>query len=239
MFLFFYTNPVLIAAAVIPAIALLVMVYRMDRLDKEPTWLLVRLVIMGVVAAGLSMLTERTGTWVLNHTFRTANTLYFVLTYYVVVACSEEGFKYLLMKGQTWNNPAFNCQFDAVVYSVFVSLGFALWENIGYVAMYGFQTALIRAVTAIPGHACFGVFMGAMYGVAKKYDNWGYEKRSHTFRILSFLVPVFMHGTYDYIATIESVSQDGSAWWFVGFIAVLFGLAFLLIRRLSAKDHYI
>ena len=35
MFLF-YTNPILIAAAVLPAIFLLVHVYRADKLEKEP-----------------------------------------------------------------------------------------------------------------------------------------------------------------------------------------------------------
>ena len=88
--------------------------------------------------------------------------------YFGVVAFSEEGAKYFLLKRRTWNSAAFNCQFDGVVYAVFVSLGFALWENISYVLMYGLSTALVRAVTAVPGHACFGVFMGVWYGLAKR-----------------------------------------------------------------------
>ena len=35
MFLFYIPNAILISAAVIPAIALLVLVYRADRVDKE------------------------------------------------------------------------------------------------------------------------------------------------------------------------------------------------------------
>ena len=34
-------------------------------------------------------------------------------------------------------------------------------------------TALVRAVTAVPGHACFGVFMGIWYGAARRYANEG------------------------------------------------------------------
>ena len=56
------------------------------------------------------------------------------------------------------------------VYAVFVSLGFALWENISYVLHFGFQTAIVRSLTAIPGHACFGVFMGA-------FTDWQEEAR--------------------------------------------------------------
>ena len=86
--------------------------------------------------------------------------LYQIILYFVIVAIAEESSKYFFLKKRTWNNPEFNCQYDGVVYAVFVSLGFALWENINYVLSYGFSTAIVRAITAIPGHACFGVFMG-------------------------------------------------------------------------------
>ena len=53
MFLF-YTNPILIAAAVLPAIFLLVHVYRADKLEKEPAPLLISLVLYGIAAGELS-----------------------------------------------------------------------------------------------------------------------------------------------------------------------------------------
>ena len=158
------------------------------------------------------------------------------MMYFIVVAFSEEGFKYLLLKNRTWYSPAFNCQFDGVVYATFVSLGFALWENIGYVLRYGFGTAMVRAVTAVPGHACFGVFMGAWYGLAKRYDNMGKQSASKICRFMAFLLPAFMHGCYDFIATMESVHYG---WIFVGFIAVMFIIALLVIRNMSKHDRYI
>ena len=42
--MFFFANPILIAAAVIPAIVLLAYVYRADRLEPEPPGLLWSLV---------------------------------------------------------------------------------------------------------------------------------------------------------------------------------------------------
>ena len=194
MFLF-YTNPILIAAAVLPAIFLLVHVYRADKLEKEPAPLLISLVLYGIAATFIALLLERFGSWLLGRYFPENSTPYNVLMYFGVVAFSEEGAKYFLLKRRTWNSAAFNCQFDGVVYAVFVSLGFALWENISYVLMYGLSTALVRAVTAVPGHACFGVFMGAFYGLAKRYDNFGDEYRSRRCRRLAVLVPVLLHGS--------------------------------------------
>ena len=163
-------NPILIAAAVIPAIFLLVRVERADRLEKESPRLLMTLVISGIVATAIASLLERLGMAILERLFPEQGMLYNILLFFGVVAFAEEGAKYVLLKWKTWRNPEFDCLFDGVVYGVFVSLGFALWENIGYVAMYGLSVALVRAVTAVPGHACFGVFMGAWYGMAKRRE---------------------------------------------------------------------
>ena len=136
MFLF-YVNPILIAAAVIPAIVLLRFVYKEDRLDKESPGLLLSLVIFGILSTFAAIVTEQIGEAILGILLPQSSTAYNVLLYFVVVALSEEGFKYLLLKKRTWYSGEFNCQFDGIVYAVFVALGFALWENISYVLMYG------------------------------------------------------------------------------------------------------
>ena len=43
-----------------------------------------------------------------------------------------------------WRDPNFNYRFDGIVYAVFVSLGFAAFENISYVVGYGLTTAVAR-----------------------------------------------------------------------------------------------
>ena len=117
-----------------------------------------------------------------------------------------------------------------------VSLGFALWENINYVLSYGFSTAIVRAITAIPGHACFGVFMGVFYGLARKQYNRGKMFSSKIFRIFSIVVPVLLHGSYDFIASMENTM--GSLY-FVAFIIILFALSFGLVNISSKNDKYI
>ncbi len=231
-----YASPELIAAAVIPAIVLLVYVNRADRLEKEPTGLILSLVFRGIIATALALYAERLGSAVLDSFFEEGTVKYNVLMYFLVVGCSEEGAKYILMRRRTWNSPEFNCQFDAVVYAVCVSLGFALWENISYSIMYGFGTALVRAITAVPGHACFGVFMGAFYGYAKRYERYGRYGASKRCRRLAFIVPTLIHGTYDFIASLEA---DGAEWIFIIFIAVLFVISVRTVKKLSKEDNYI
>lgn len=235
-FYFFYLNPILIAAAVIPAVVLLVKVYKVDHLDKESPRLLWNLVVRGVIATVFAMLTEWIGEFVLSSFVQEQTVLYNFLLYFIVVAVSEEGFKYLLMKQRTWKDPEFNFQFDGVVYAVFVSLGFALWENISYVLMYGFGTALVRAVTAVPGHACFGVFMGAWYGLSRKYESYGMHSQSKTCRVVALLSSIVLHGCYDFTASIENQNY---AWIFVAFVVVMFLVAFRLVKKLSQNDRYV
>lgn len=230
------SNLVLIAAAVIPAAVLLVKVERADKLEKESPRLLLSLIAFGVVSTVLAAAGERAGVWLLDGLFDSESLLYRLLLYFGVVALSEEGAKYLLLRRRTWNDPEFNCQFDGVVYSVFVALGFALWENIGYVMTFGLNTALIRAVTAVPGHACFGVFMGAWYGMAKRCEGAGDPEGVKRMRRRALLIPLLLHGFYDFAAT---STREGMSLVFLGFVVAMFITASRTVKRFSANDSYI
>ena len=225
---------ILIAAAVIPAVFLMVKVYQADRLEKEPMGMLIGLLILGVISTSLAGTTEELGSMALTNLFPNGGLISDALLYFVVVALSEEGFKYLLLKVRTWKNPHFNCQFDGVVYAVFVSLGFALWENIAYVLRFGFGTAVARAVTAVPGHACFGVFMGVWYGVAKRYELAGRIEESAHARKMALWIPVLLHGVYDFIA---SMQNDIMSILFLLFVGWMFRTALNLVRTVSAGDR--
>ncbi|MBQ4290632.1 MAG: PrsW family intramembrane metalloprotease [Clostridia bacterium] len=227
-------NIILIISAVVPALALLFFAYRFDRVEKESPGLLWSLVVTGVFSCLIALVLERIFGTVLDAVLPENSPAYPVVLYFGIVALSEEGAKYLLLRNKTWNSTEFNYRFDAVVYAVFVSLGFALWENITYVLHYRFSTALVRALTAIPGHAAFGVFMGAFYGLDRQEDRMGREKTSRLFRILSIACPALLHGTYDYIA-----STQGLAAGFVFFVLALFLSSFFLLRRGAREDRRI
>lgn len=228
-------NPILITAAVIPAIVLLVKIYREDRLEKEPLGLILSLLLRGIFATVLAGTAEQIGILVLGLFLPEESMLYQFLLYFGIVAFAEEGFKYRLLFRKTWSSPDFNCQFDGVVYAVVVSLGFALWENIGYVLMYGLGNAALRAVTAVPGHGCFGVFMGVFYGISKRLELSGDPIGSRDFRRLCLLIPALLHGAYDFIAS----GNLGGVWLFFLFVAVMFFAALRTVHRLSRQDRYI
>ena len=226
----------LILAAVLPAAYLMIKVYRSDRLEPEPPGLVIGLVLLGMISTALAGGAERLGDAILRYLGAGEGTLaYNALFYFLIVGPAEEGFKYAVLRWRTWRSPNFNCQYDGVVYAVFVSLGFALWENIGYVLMYGWSTAVARALTAVPGHACFGVFMGAWYGIAKRYELYGYERESKRSRWLCVIVPAVIHGCYDFIASLES---EYFVLVFLAFVIVMFITALRFVKRLSNEDRY-
>lgn len=227
---------ILIVAAIVPAYLLLRYIYKADRLEAEPPSMIKSLLINGIVSTFLAVMCERLGSIILGIFFRQPNVLYNLLMYFLVVGLSEEGAKYIMLTRGTWNSPHFNCKFDGVVYAVTVSLGFALWENIEYVLMYGFGTALLRAVTAVPGHACFGVFMGVWYGMAKRCELRGDLQTCEHCKKLCVIMPAFIHGCYDFIA---SMNTSGSMFIFVGFVAVMFIVSYTVVRRLSKTDNYL
>ena len=238
--LFFLMNPIvmhgglLVAAAAIPAVFLMIKVYRSDRLEKESPYLIKKLIWAGLFSVLLALVEETVLSFILGLFVPVESPLYNIIMFFVIVAFSEETSKYLFMYRKTWKNPEFNCQYDGVVYAVITSLSFALFENITYVVSYGLGTALIRAVTAIPGHASFGVFMGVFYGIAKRCDYRGNKSGASFFKCMAILVPALLHGAYDYIATIEADSGD---WSFLVFIIIMFIISYILIGKQAKKDR--
>ncbi len=223
-----------LAAAVLPALVLLVYVYRQDRIEHEPADLLVSLVLLGVVAALLSLLPETVGEGVLASLVQQGSERYTFLLAFLVVAVVEEGAKFLLLYRRTWNDPNFNYRFDGIVYAVFVSLGFAAFENIKYVFTYGLAVAAPRALLSIPGHMSFAVFMGLFYGRARLYADLGRPGRARLTLLASWLMAVLLHGVYDSCAMIGTTESTVV---FLLFVAVLYFVVFRLIRVESRNDR--
>ena len=227
---------IIFIAGVLPALILLYFIYKQDKIEKEPLGLLAKLFIAGglmTIPAGIaeaffipiaSRILEPTGSM----------TLFLLVENFLIIALAEEGFKRLAMRGLTWRHPAFNFRFDGVVYGVAAALGFAAFENVMYIFGYGLGVAPVRAVTAIPLHCIAGVFMGHYYGMAKYFLSRGMAAESRRNMHLSLLVPVLIHGCYDFAAM---AGNESVAAGFLLFIVVLDIIAISAVRRYSRTDQ--
>ena len=224
---------VYILAAILPAAFLLRYIYRHDTVEKEPPGLLFKLLVMGVLAALCYGVLERLGETVLNALVDPGSPVYTIILAFLVVALVEEGMKYLLLKRCTWRDPNFNYRFDGIVYAVFVSLGFAAYENILYVLHYGLSVALPRALFAVPGHMSFAVFMGVFYGRAKLCEDCGQPVRKRLNLWRGYLTAVILHGFYDSCAMLGNTAAMLT---FLVFVIIMYIRVYRLLRRESATD---
>lgn len=239
MFLFREVFDIYLLAALIPPIALLIYVYKMDKIEKEPPGLIAKLFLYGALSVIGAIVLEQIGEGIVMPLLFSDNESTFnarLFLYFIVVACSEEGVKLFMLKKGSWDDPNFDYRFDAIVYAVAVGLGFAAAENIEYVFAYGLQTAAVRAITAIPGHAIFAVYMGYYYGMTKYHSRRYNRGLTKFYAVLTYVLPVILHGLYDFWAT--STDRSGATLFYV-YIIVLDVIAFISVRHFSKKDQMI
>ena len=127
---------------------------------------------------------------------------------------------------------------DGLVYGVAASLGFAAIENWSYVYQAGVETALWRAVSAVPFHAMAGAIMGYYFGLAHFIPN-----KRRPYLILALLVPFLLHGAYDYPLILQELlllAGQSSEWLGLVVVPVLAletGIALALARRMRATQE--
>ena len=221
----------LMALAILPGLLLIIYVYGKDKVEKEPISMILKLLLFGAIScfvAGfvnsyrMMQIPYQPGTWE-----------YALSISFLVAAIDEEILKFLALRLGSWTSRAFNYRFDGVVYGLSAAVGFALLENIQYVAQYGLATAIVRAFTAVPLHAFCGVFMGVFYSYSKKSSILGKKADTVVYTVLSLLVPMLIHGTYD---TFAFMGEQGNAYLLI-FVVALYVGAIMTIRKLSAADY--
>lgn len=224
-----------VGAAVIPAIFLMRYVYAQDSpADREPPALLWRLALSGVYAALAAMVFEWIEDGLIIPAFHIQDKMTLLIVQMVFVGITEEGAKLFFLKKRTWNNLNFNYTYDGMMYSVFVSLGFAAFENILYVFNYGLSVAFSRAIFAIPAHFGFSVIMGIMYARAKFCSSRGDSIGKGANLILGYVLAVILHAFYDTTASLNSNAGTGV---FLLFVAVMYFVIYRLIRHEAADDR--
>lgn len=194
-------------------------IYFRDKYEKEPFRLLLFALLAGALTVIPILFVEQ---------FLNSFTVFFPGLFsaawnaFVVAAFSEELFKYIALFLLIWKSPEFNEKFDGIVYAVYVSLGFAAVENVLYVLEGGITTGVMRAVTAVPAHAIFGITMGFYFGLAKFY-----EKERKQLKMKALFYPIVLHGIYDFIL------MTGIKWLMIVFFAFVIYLYYVGLKRVK------
>ncbi|ADL33794.1 hypothetical protein bpr_I1052 [Butyrivibrio proteoclasticus B316] len=226
---------VMIYLAILPAAVLMYFIYKADKVEKEPVELLVKIFLYGVVTTISAVILELLGDDILGFFLYEDSLPFIFLENFFVVALAEELGKYVVVKKVAWKHPAFNYTFDAVVYAVFASLGFAVLENILYLTDASITTAVMRGVLAVPGHAIDAVFMGSYFGAAKRCEALGDKNGMKTNLQKALIVPVGIHGFYDFCLSVSDYYPIAIVVFFVFEICITI-YAIRKVKKLSASD---
>lgn len=234
----------LFVLAIIPVIGLLCFIYFNDKKEKEPFGLLVALFFAGMATVLTAMIAELAGGFIIESVSPEKTVLSQIVDAMIIVGPAEELGKFFVLWIITWKNKHFNYSYDAIVYAVFVSLGFAAFENVGYVFSNGVGTAIARMITAVPGHACFAVFMGFFYSKAKYAAITQKKGKCLSNILLAIFVPIVIHGIYDAIlmgagaSDLEALAGVSIILW-LGFVIAMFVVSCIIIVKSSKNDFCI
>lgn len=191
----------LLGLAIFPVVVILFFINSKDR-NKEPLSLLIKLFLAGFLSCILVLIISAAmGIFLpfMRGTLASKGFIDMILYAFVGVALVEEFCKWSMTYLVGYNNREFDELYDGLVYSVFVSLGFAFVENILYViTSASVQTAFLRAVSAVPSHACDAIFMGYYLSIAKQLAIRGNKKKEKLYLVKSIFIPAIIHGIYDY-----------------------------------------
>ena len=133
----------LLLLAIAPGALIVWRVYKQDKIEKEPPKLIRKLLIAGVISVIPAIILEILFGELFGVSEGASSIFLVAIDAFIVTALVEEGLKYFVLKKFTWNVPDFNYTFDAIVYSVTASMGFAIIENVFYVLSNGFGNAIM------------------------------------------------------------------------------------------------
>lgn len=250
--------------AVLPALALCAYVFFKDRAEKEPFGLLAFLFGVGMLIYKPAFYLERLILDAIDKgfeksisvspeglvTFESTSTeaLYTVLCAFFGFSFVRICFLWLALFLTTHKNKNFNYLFDGVVYSVFVSLGFTVVENLHFLIQNDIELLLPKLLTSVACQLFVGVIIGYYYTMwhmqfnANKIENALKEKgivqkdnirSSAKWLISGIIIPFLTIGIYSLAGSFHSEIVK-----IVFYTAVftVFGLSFQAISQMASKD---
>lgn len=214
----------LLLLALAPILIVIIYIYIKDKYEKEPKrLLLISFLLGGIVSIFITTILYGVFNVTLPITDNFSVSQQFIQAF-VVVGFSEEFSKYIIVLLFAQRRKEFNERFDGIVYAVMVSMGFAATENVLYVLEGGASTAILRAFTAVPAHATFGILMGYFMGKAK------FSKNRILLNLTGLFLAILFHGAYDFFLFIDFIPGI----WVGAFISLFIAI---FLSRKAIKRH--
>ncbi len=226
-----------VLASIIPVLIILAVIYNMSEVKKQPLWLLAILFLGGILSWVMVRYISRfLGNDIYKSQIEINEALGnkgFFLVSFGIIAIIEEMSKYIVITIMCFKNKYFKNPYDAIMYAVCISLGFAFVENIMYINNYGMGVAISRAIFSIPAHASFGIIMGYYLGVSKLCRDKGEANASALTRYSAFFIPLIFHGFYDFLLNFNTESIYII---FLIYVIIMYAFVILLLFRLNRVD---
>ena len=222
---------IIFAAAVVPGLLLLYYVYSKD-FNPEPKRLIWKGFLYGAISVFVSTLISGPLLNMGLYVNEPKTLLEAVKVSFFGAAIPEESAKLFMLWLLLRNCREFDERYDGIVYAACVGLGFAGFENIGYL-MQGLEDGswisigVSRALFAVPGHFFFGVVMGFFFGLATFGDP---AKRKRNM-FLAWFMPMMAHGLYDGVL----MSMGAMPEYIAGIMLIVFIVGFNRLRKYSVK----
>jgi len=217
-------------AAIAPIVIIVLYIYLKDKYEKEP----IRLLFYNFMLGAVISIIITTMIYVIFEIILPLPDHYSIFQQlvkaFIVVGLVEEFSKYIIVRYYAQPHKEFDEPFDGIVYAVMVSLGFAATENIAYVVQGGYEVALLRAFTAVPAHATFGIMMGYYMGKAK------FSIRRRQLNLLGLFLATLFHGAYDFFLFVDFIPGV----WIGAFVSLIIGiiLSKKAIKRHQQQSHF-
>lgn len=155
---------------------------------------------------------------------------------FVAAAAVEEAAKIVAVLVFAWRRPEFDERMDGIAYGARAGLGFALLENVGYLAGVRSLSAFVamfvlRGIFSVPMHAVSGAIAG-YFGARKRFDGKGPGFLG------GWVFAVLLHGSFDASIFLARAlaKQDRSFAVFLGLFGLFLVIPFgLWLRKLAAR----
>lgn len=250
--------------AMIPGLFLCGYIFFKDRIEREPAGLLALLFAGGFLAylpsqpvsntvvGGIDKLfgkyMEFSPEGIVSFSSRGAETAHGLLCAFFGFSLMQILVKWLVLYFITHRSKHFNYLFDGIVYSVFLSVGYAFAENLHFAVQNDTELLLPKLLASVPCHLFVGIIMGYFYtmwrvrfianGIENDMLRRGIVKEdrvrsSAVWLIMSIALPFTAMGFYLYAG---SSSNDVLSFVFYTLVFTLYGFSFIIVDRLAVKD---